>query len=115
MYGSNFEWAQVQGFRCSIRDAQLLPKCTPQNRQRTKDGNVSKLVSRIAVKHLVIDSIRCGLGNHPAGIEGGGKELTRHVACSRAHNEEIVDDNALKGCGQMPDVCMVWVAHWHEK
>src|SRR5260370_33526288 len=115
MYGSNFEWAQVQGFRCSIRDAQLLPKCTRQNRQRTKDGNVSKLVYGIAVKHLVNDSIRCGFGNHTAGIEGGGKELTRHVACSRAHNEEIVDGNALEGCGEMPDVGMVCVAHLHEK
>ena len=115
MYGSNFEWAQVQGFRCSIRDAQLLPKCTAQNRQRTKDGNVSKLVSRIVAQHLVNDSIRCGLGNHRAGIEVVWKELTCHVMCSRAHNEEIVDDNALKGCGEMPDVRMLCVAHWHEK
>jgi len=86
----------------------------PQNRQWTKDGNVSKLVSRIVVKHLVNDTIRCGLGN-PAGIEGACKELTRHAPCSRAHNDEIVDDDALKGCGQTSDVRMVWVAHWHEK
>jgi hypothetical protein len=93
----------------------LLLKRTPHKRQRTKDSNVSKLVSRVAVKHLVDDSIRCGLGNHPAGIEAEWKELTRHVARSRAHNEEIVDGNALKGCGKMPDVRMVCVAHWHEQ
>src|SRR5712664_1090733 len=115
MYESNFEWAQVQGFRCSIRDAQLLPKCTPQNRQRTKDGNVSKLVYGIAVKHLVNDSIRCSLGNRLAGIEGVCEELTRHVACSRAHNEEFVYENALKGCGETLNVRTVWLAYWYEK
>src|SRR5712691_4328450 len=87
----------------------------PQNRRRTKDGNVSKLLSRIVVEHLVDDSIHCGLGNHPAGIEGEWKELTRHVAGGRSHNDEMVDDNAFKGCGEMPDVRMVCVAHWHEK
>jgi hypothetical protein len=86
----------------------------PQNRQWTKDGYLSKLVSIVVVKHLVNDSIRCGLGN-PAGIEGVCKQPTRHVACSRAHNEEIVDDNPLKGCGETPDVRTVWVGHWDEK
>src|SRR5260370_8479851 len=104
MYGSNFEWAQVQGFRCSIRDAQLLPKCTAQNRQRTKDGNVSKLVSRIVAQHLVNDSIRCGLGNHRAGIEVVWKELTCHVIASPAHSEGFVDTNAPTAAAHMPDL-----------
>ncbi len=90
-------------------------KCTPQKCQRTKDGNVSKLVSGIVVKYLVDDSIRCGLGNHAAGIEGEWKELTRRVAGGRSHGEQMVNDHALEGCGEMCDVRMVCVAHWHEQ
>jgi hypothetical protein len=87
----------------------------PQNRQWTKDGYLSKSIYRIAVKHLVNDSIRCSLGNRLAGIEGVCEELTRHVACSRAHNEEFVYENALKGCGETLNVRTVWLAYWYEK
>src|SRR5260221_14594730 len=108
-------WENLQLSVYNIEHSYLRPMRMPQNRQWTKDGNLSKLVPRIVVKHLVNDSFRCGLGNHPAGIEGVCKERTRHVVCSRAPNEEIVDDNPLKGCGRTPDVRTVWVAHWHEK
>src|SRR6266852_1533000 len=75
-------------------------KCTPQKCQRTKDGNVSKLVSGIVVKHLVDDNIRYGLGNHAAGIEGEWKELTRRVAGGRSHGEQMVNDHASRAAAR---------------
>jgi hypothetical protein len=76
---------------------------------------MSQLISRIAVKDFVDDSICSGLRNHRAGIEPALKDLTRHVACCRAHNDEIVDDNPLKGCGETTDFRMACVAYWNEK
>jgi hypothetical protein len=90
-------------------------KQAAQRERWPNDGNVAKLVTRIALKRLAHVSLHGMLGNRAAGIRRVLKDTNRRKACDWAGNEQFVYRDALKNSGELPDLRRVWIGHWNEK
>jgi hypothetical protein len=115
MHGSDSEPIQFQRFSRRVRKAKLMLNHAAQGDRWPNDGNLSKLVTRIAMKRLAHVSLHGMLGNRAAGIRRVLKDTNRREACDRAGSEQFVYGYALKDSGEMPDLRRVCIGHRDEK
>jgi len=115
MHRSNSELIQFQRFSGRVRKAKLMLKYAAQGDRWANDGNLPKLVTRIALKRLAHVSLHGMVGNRAAGIRRALKDTNRREACDWAGCEQFVYGDALKDSGDLPDLRRVCIGHRDEK
>src|SRR5467141_3419563 len=115
MHESNSEPIQFQRFSGRVREAKQMLKHAAQGERWRNDGNVAKLVTRIALKRLAHVSFHGMLGNRAAGIRRALKDTNSREACDWAGNEQFVYGDALKDSSELPDLRRVRIGHRNEE
>src|SRR5258708_35419271 len=82
-------------------------KYAAQGDRWANDGNLSKLVTRIALKRLAHFSLYGMLGNRTAGIRRALKDTNRREACGWAGCEQFPSGGPLQDTGRLPH--LPWV------
>src|SRR5258708_16383064 len=108
MHRSNSELIQFQRFSGRVRKAKLMLKYAAQGDRWANDGNLSKLVTRIALKRLAHFSLYGMLGNRTAGIRRALKDTNRREACGWAGGGQFGYGGRLQGQGGLPDLPRGW-------